>query len=223
MRAPAYRSSSEKTERGVIFLPSTHPHPKPAKRISVAGFPVEFGLTFLAGYFPGVLYGRIGGGPIGTQLAEYYTDPLHFYVWSDTFLNQIAAAFLQLLFLTFCAFSVFGAAFLVLFFLAKGAFLGLCAVSTLTLGGGTALVLYWFCVCLPNLLMLFLYLWLSGYAVQLSHHLFQSVFGRGAPRGQLEASRRRFLVRCGVALLISGLFGLLCSGFVSGIVRLTTA
>lgn len=222
MRAPAYRPSPGKVEKEVLRLPARQPRPRLAKRIPVTGFPFAFGLFFLAGYFPGVLYGRVRAGFLGEQLAEYYVNPLHFTVWSDTFLNQIATAFLQLLFLAFCGFSVFGTAFLVLFFLMKGAFLGLCAVSTLTLGGGSALVLYWFCVCLPNLLMLFLYLWLSGYAVRLSHHLFQSVFGRGAPRGQLEASRRRLLVRCGVALLISCLFSFLCSGFVSGVVRLTT-
>lgn len=182
--------------------------------------PFLYGLVFLLGYFPGILYGRLSTSEFGSQLAEYYLDPHHFSVWSDCFSNQMAASFLQLLFLIFCGFSVFGAGLLVLFFLMKGAFLGLCAVNVLALGGGGALAFYWFCSCLPNLLSLLIYLWLSNYATWLSRYLFQGVFSGGAPRGQLEASRRRFLIRCGSAFLLLCLFGLFYSGLTIWVVSL---
>lgn len=220
MRAASCRPRPGKRVRERVCLPCAQPSVPRLNKKPFSGISFLYSVAFLLGYFPGIFYGRLGNGDIGAQLAEYYLEPLHFSVWSDTFFNQISAAFLQLLFIVFCGFSAFGVGLLALFFLIKGAFLGLCAVNVLALGGSRGLVFYWLCVCLPSLLQLLVLLWLAGYAARPSIGLFQNAFCGGAPRGQLEASRRRFLVRCGTSLLFFFLFCILCSGLISGAVRL---
>lgn len=214
------RAVSCRPRPGKSILPHARPYAKKLPGTAFSAISFLFGFIFLAGYLPGIFCANAGTNSIGTQLAEYYLDPLDFTVWSDACVNQMAASFLQLLFILLCGVSAFGIGFLVIFFFIKGAFLGFCAVNVLTLGGGSALAFYWLCVCLPNVLLLFLCLWLAGYAARLSIHLFQSVFGGGAPRGQLESARRRLLVRAGIALLSSCLLCFLCSGFTSCIARL---
>jgi len=171
-----------------------------------------YAILFLLGYIPGILLGRTGQSTVGQQLAGYYMELSNFTLWSDTLADQAAAAFLQLLIVVLCGFSVFGFGFLAVFFLGKGAFLGFCAANILAIGGTKSLFLYWLCSCLFNLLLLFLCLWLASHAAQLSRGLFQSAFLGGAPRGRLEADIRRLAVRSFAAVVLSGIFCILCSG-----------
>lgn len=175
--------------------------------------------AFLMGYLPGILAGRGGETVLGQQLASYYMDYGRYSSWPFTFANQMASSFVQLFLLTLCGLSVVGTGALVLFFAAKGIFMGFCAANLVALGGGRALLVYWAISCLPNIVLLFLELWLAGYAAQLSRGLFQSVFLGGAPRGLLEAAVRRVGVRFCIALLASGIFQALCSGISVLVVR----
>lgn len=189
-------------------------HPGTVMRPTRAGqsLAVPYATLFLLGYIPGILLGRNGQNAVGQQLAAYYMDLSNFALWPHTLADQAAAAFLQLLVVVLCGFSVFGFGFLAVFFLGKGAFLGFCAANVLAQGGAKSLLLYWLCSCLSNLLLLFLCLWLSIHAAQMSRRLFQSVFLGGAPRGRLEADIRRLAVRSFVAVVLSGIFCVLCSG-----------
>lgn len=172
-----------------------------------------FALLFLIGYVPGIFAGHFDrtGSEIGNFLAGYYTDFSRITSWSSLFTSQIAATFLQIMFMLLCGFSALGVGFLAIFFLSRGVFLGFCAANVLTQGGVTALGQYWITTCLFNILLLFVLLWLAGYAVQLSHGLFQSVFLGGAPRGKLHTSAKRLALRCGMGMMLSVLFSFLCS------------
>lgn len=219
MRAVSYRSGSRRPRGSSITLPHHRLTNNPFKSPPLSLVSIVCGACFLAGYLPGIFLGRTGAGVLGEQLAAYYLNPAQFASWLDVFSNEMAAAFLQLLFLVFCGFSVAGTFLLVLFFLGKGAFLGFCAVYVLARGGGSALAFYWLCVCLPNILLLFIYLWLAGYASELSISLFQTVFGSGAPHGRVEAAVRRLLVRSCVSLIASCLLSIFCSGFIAFLSR----
>lgn len=175
--------------------------------------------AFLLGYLPGILAGRGSQTVLGQQLADYYMESGRFSAWGPVFANQMTVSFVQLLLIALCGLSVIGTGLLVTLFGAKGAFMGFCAANVVASGGGGALAAYWVNSCLPNLSLLFLGLWLAGYAAQLSHSLFQSVFLGGAPRGQLEAAARRMGVRYCVALLASGVFNALCSGISVLVIR----
>lgn len=156
---------------------------------------------------------------LGQQLADYYMASGRFSMWGTAFANQMASSFVQLFLIAMCGLSAIGMALLIVLFGAKGVFMGFCAANVVAYGGGSALAVYWVNSCLPNLSLLFLTLWLAGYAAQLSHGLFQSVFLGGAPRGQLEAAARRMGVRCCIALLASGVFNALCSGISVLVIR----
>lgn len=201
-KAPVWRRKQEKRLRPA----------RSSERVYSMGPVLLCAAAFLVGYLPGILAGRGGETVLGQQLADYYMDTGHFSSWSSAFANQMASSFVQLFLLTLCGFSALGTGALVLFFAAKGIFMGFCAANLVALGGGRALLIYWTLSCLPNIVLLFWELWLAGYAAQLSHGLFQSIFLGGAPRGQLEAAARRMGVRCCVALLASGIFHALCSG-----------
>ena len=150
---------------------------------------------------------------LGQQLAAYYGQAEQFSAWGPLCLDQLAAAFLQLFFVLLCGFFAAGPVLLGLFFAAKGLFWGFCAANILQQNGAAGLLRYWVWAYLPALCLFFLCLWLAGYAVQLSGGLFQSVFGGGAPRGQLHAAARRLGVRFGVALLCAGLLSVVLSAF----------
>lgn len=220
MRAASYRAGSRRPGGSGISLPRHHLAGRPLKEMSFTFIPAVCGVCFLVGYLPGIFLGRTGAGILGEQLAAYYSNPVQFTSWLDVCFNEIAAAFLQLLFLVFCGFSVAGTGLLIVFFLGKGAFLGYCAVHVLARGGGSALAFYWLCICLPNILLLFFYLWLAGYAAELSISLFQTVFGAGAPHGRVEAAVRRLLVRSCVSLIAACLLSIFCSGFTVFLARL---
>lgn len=214
MRATSYRTGRRRSGVGnSMSLPHHHLLNRPLRTPPFSFISAACGVCFLVGYLPGIVLGRTGAGVLGEQLAAYYLDPAHFTSWLDVCLNQTAATFLQLLFLVVCGFSVLGAGILPFFFLGKGAFLGFCAVYVLARGGGSALAFYWLCICLPNVLLLFFYLWLAGYAAEMSIRLFQTVFGPGAPRGRVEAATRRLLVRSCVSLASSCVLSVLCGGF----------
>lgn len=206
--------------RGVPALRRPPQQPAAPRTGANAGVFAGYTAAFLAGYLPGILAGRGGQSTLGQQLAAYYADTSHFSVWTQAFSGLMAGAFLQLVTVVLCGFCVFGSAFLVLIFAARGAFLGFCAANVMACGGSRALALYWLLDCLPGLAVLFAALWLACHAVPLSAGLFQSVFLGGAPRGQLSAAARRLLVRSGAALLLCGLFSVLCAGldvFVTGL------
>lgn len=190
------------------------------KGVSGLESPILYAVLFLVGYVPSAFYGRVLESELGKQLASYYMNSSQLTAWPSSFLNQLAASVLQLLFTFLCGFSAFGVGALILFFIFKGAFLGFCAVNVLTFGGVKPLVAYWSCVCLPSIFLLLLNLWLAGYSAQLSHNLFQSVFCGGAPRGRLEASARRLVVRTLVSIPISCLISILGSGIAILVVRL---
>lgn len=185
----------------------------------LTGAYILFAILFLLGYVPGIVLGRLDSNTLGSVLASYYSDLSCLVSGPSLFLAQISAAFLQLLFVTLCGFSAFGTGGLTVFFLARGAFLGYCASNLFVQEGFDAFWGYWRVTCLPNLTTLFLCLWLSGYAVQISRNLFQSAFLGGAPRGQMSANARRFGVRCALAVLLSIAFSIVFCGMVSLIFR----
>ena len=190
-----------------------------SERIQRMGPVLLCAAAFLLGYLPGIFAGRGGQTVLGQQLANYYMESERFSVWGTSFFNQMASSFVQLFLVALCGLSVLGTGLLITFFGAKGIFMGFCAANVVAAGGGGALAAYWVNSCLPNLSLLFLALWLAGFASQLSHRLFQSVFLGGAPRGQLEAAARRMGVRCCVAFFASGIFNALCSGLSVVLIR----
>lgn len=198
------------------------PGRKPAlRKIPVmSATPILFLTAFLLGYLPGIAAGRNGESVLGQQLAVYYTEQSHFSVWQELFASQMAATFLQLLFVLLCGFSAFGTIALFLFFSGKGLFLGFCAANVLALQGSRALGVYWGSTCLPDLVFLFVAIWLSTYATAVSRGLFQSAFCGGAPRGQLAGNARKLVFHFGVALLLSAIFRAFCSGVVIFFFRL---
>lgn len=176
--------------------------------------------VFLLGYLPGILAGQSGTSVIGQQIAAYYTDVARLSHWSELFSSQAAAFFLQLFSVWLFGFTAFGPGLLLLLFAGKGLFLGFCASQVLCIGGTKKLIVYWISSCLPNVLLLFILLWLAGYAVHMSHGLFQSIFLGGAPRGQLPGNARRLTVRFLLCLPFSVLICGLCSLFVILFIRL---
>lgn len=218
MRAARRLARSFTFRRKDIRMPQLRPTARRGKVRALTGSSILYGVLFLIGYVPGIVTGRISGS-LGELLANYYAEfPLD-GSWLSIFLNQISTNFLQILFVGLCGFSVFGIGFLSLLFLGRGAFLGFCASAVLYQQGLAAFGRYWGTTCFPGLITLFIGLWLSDYAVQLSRGLFQSVFLGGAPRGQLIANARRLGIWCCVALLLSLLLCLLCSGFTLFLVR----
>lgn len=190
-----------------------------SERIQRMGPVLLCAAAFLLGYLPGIFAGRGGQTVLGQQLANYYMESERFSAWGTSFFNQMASSFAQLFLVALCGLSVLGTGLLITFFGAKGIFMGFCAANVVAAGGGGALAAYWANSCLSNLSLLFLALWLAGFASQLSHRLFQSVFWGGAPRGQLEAAARRMGVRCCVAFFASGIFNALCSGLSVVLIR----
>lgn len=198
--------------RSALGLPHQRLAGAHAKGVPGLENPILYAVLFLVGYVPSVFYGRVLENDLAKQLASYYMNSSQLTTWPSSFLNQLAASVLQLLFTFLCGFSAFGVGFLILYFIFKGAFLGFCAVSVLTFGGVKPLVAYWSCVCLPSIFLLLLNLWLAGYAAQLSQNLLRGVFFGGAPRGRLEACARRLAVRTLVSVPISCLISILGGG-----------
>lgn len=174
--------------------------------------PWGFAAAFLLGYLPGILAGRAGRLPLGSELAAYYMDGQRFASFGPVLASLFGTAFLQLTLTMLCGFSAIGMPALALLFLLRGAFLGLGASSVFVQGGAKALVIHWLLSFLPELTLLLLALWLSGYAAQLAGGLFREVFGGGAARNALFAAARRVLVRYFVVLLASGVICLLGAG-----------
>lgn len=182
--------------------------------------PILFLTAFLLGYLPGIAAGCSGQSVLGQQLAVYYTEQVRLSTWKELFMSQMAATFLQLLFVLLCGFSAFGVIVLFLFFAGKGLFLGFCAVNVLALQGARALGVYWGSTCLPDLFFLFASIWMATNATAVSLGLFQSAFCGGAPRGRLAGSTRKLLFCFGVALSLSVVFRAVCSGIVVFFFRL---
>lgn len=221
MRAAASYSRTRNIARG-RRLPAHKPHGgvhTVRESNYVHGPVLVCAAVFLFGYLPGIFLGRSGTTLLGQQLAMFYTDHSHLTTWGNLWVSQSAAFFLQLFFVWLCGFTAFGFGLLLLFFTVKGLFLGFCSANILTSGGTNALFLYWFSGCLPQVLLLLLLLWLTGYALSLSHGLFQSIFLGGAPRGQLIGNARRLTVRFLLCVPASWLIGLLCSGLTVALVR----
>lgn len=187
--------------------------------VSVHGTVFGCAAVFLVGYLPGILLGRNGTTTLGQQLSTFYTAQDRLMVWSDLFISQSAAFFLQLLSVWLCGFTAFGFGLLLLLFAGKGLFLGFCSANILTLEGTNALCLYWISDCLPQVMLLLLLLWLAGHATALSHGVFQSIFLGGAPRGQLIGNARRLTIRFLLCIPMSWFIGLLCSGLSVFLVR----
>lgn len=179
---------------------------------AVSGMVFLCALFFILGYLPGIFVGQGGKSELGQQLATYYTGSAKDISWGTSFYSQMLSAFLQHFSVLLCGFSPFGMVLLFLLFLAKGSFLGFCAANVLAVGGVKSLVVYWLLWCLPSLVILFLSLWLAGYAIPVSRGLFQSAFQGGAPRGQLNAAVRRLAVRFLTAMFFSCLFSAVFSG-----------
>lgn len=177
-------------------------------------------IVFLLGYFPGILAGRKWKGELAQQLFAYYVDETNFSSWSRIFSAQMGACFLQLVLVWLCGFCVFGAVVLLLLFSAKGFFLGFCSSGVLIYGGGASFGRYWLTGCFPNIMFLFVALWLSGYAFALNRGLFQSTFLGGAPRGRLAGDARRLTIRFLLCVPLSCLISGLCSGMVLFVSRI---
>lgn len=167
---------------------------------------------FLAGYTGGILICRPAVPKIGSLLAEFYVDPTHFASFSDVFLSGAAALFLQSAVLILCGSSIAGMAVLSLFFLGKGALMGICAAAVYATQGLRGLVVYWLLTCLNDVTQLLLLLWLAQSACDLSLSLFRCLMDGGAVRGALKARAQMLLYRCGMVLVA----GAVCTAFGAG-------
>lgn len=174
--------------------------------------PWGFAAAFLLGYLPGILAGRTGALPLGGELAAYYMDGLRYARFAPVLASLLGTAFLQLTCTALCGFSAIGLPALALLFLLRGGFLGLGAASVFVQGGAKALVIHWLLSFLPDLALLLLALWLSGYAARLAGGIFRDVFCGGAARNALFAAARRLLTRYLVSLLGSALVCLIGAG-----------
>lgn len=174
--------------------------------------PWGFAVAFLLGYLPGILAGRAGLLPLGSELAAYYMDGQRFAAFGTVLAALYSAAFLQITFTMLCGFSALGMPFLAMLFLVRGAFLGLGASSVFAQGGARALVVHWLLTFLPELTLLLLTLWLSGYAAQAAGGLFKDTFGGGTARNALAAAARRLLIRYVIGLAVSFFLCLLGAG-----------
>lgn len=169
-------------------------------------------MLFLVGYAGGVLLCRTSVPSIGTLFAEYYTDPAQFSAFPEVFFSGAAALFLQCCMIVLCGSSVAGVALLYLFFLGKGAMLGICAAAIYVMQGLRGLVVYWLLTCLTDVAQLLLLLWLAKAACDLSMSLLRSLMDGGSVRGALKARAQMLLYRSGMALVT----GAVCTAFGAG-------
>lgn len=161
-----------------------------------------FTAAFLLGYLPGIVVGRSGTTALGAELAAYYSDSQRFSGFGAAFAGLFAGAFVQLSITMLCGFFALGIPFLAFFFALRGSFLGLGAASVFAAQGAKALVVHWLLDLLPELFLLLLTLWLSGYAANLSGQLFRAVFLGGTARSMMAGGTRRLITRYLIALLL---------------------
>lgn len=173
-----------------------------------------FGVLFFAGYLGGVLKGRTGQSDLGEQLADYYRTAEHFSAFMPLFLDLFGSALLQAVLVLACGFSALGTGFLGLYFIARGAVLGLCAACVFVQGGTKALVVHWMLTCLPDLSIFLVMLWLAVQASRCAGGVFRVLLGGGAHLRQTP-SVRRLVLRFFVALLLCAVFCLI--GSASGV------
>lgn len=166
---------------------------------------VILAVLFLVGYTGGVLLCRTSVPSIGTLLAEYYTDPAHFSAFPQVFFSGVAALFLQCCTIVLCGSSIAGVALLCLFFLGKGALLGICSTAIYVMQGLRGLVVYWLLTCLTDVAQLLLLLWLAKAAYDLSMSLFRTLMDGGSVRGALKARAQMLVYRSGM-ILVTGTF-----------------
>ncbi|MGN0983611.1 MAG: hypothetical protein ACI4OI_02115 [Gemmiger sp.] len=181
--------------RRASALPLRHPS---------SGIGAAWGFTaaFLLGYLPGIVAGRSGSTALGGELAAFYLDGQRFSGFGTAFAGLFAGAFVQLSVTMLCGFFALGVPFLAFFFALRGSFLGLGAASVFAVQGAKALVVHWLLNLLPELFLLLMALWLSGYAANVSSQLFRAAFLGGAARGAMSGGVRRLLTRYLIALLL---------------------
>ena len=103
---------------------------------------VWLGAAFLAGYLPGIWLGRDGATALGQQLAVWYTESPESTAFAAAFGARFAVGALQLCAVLLCGFCIWGVGLLVLFFAARGGFLGFCAASVAAADGAAGLPRY---------------------------------------------------------------------------------
>lgn len=161
-----------------------------------------FGALFLVGYLGGVLKGRTGQSELGNQLAAYYQTAENFSAFVPLFLDLLGSAFLQATLVLACGFSAVGSGFLCLYFVARGAVMGLCAASVFVQGGTKALVVHWMLTCLPDLSVFLIMLWLAAQAQRCAGEMLRLLLGNGSHLRQTPQVRK-LLLRFATALFLS--------------------
>lgn len=174
-----------------------------------------FGGMFFAGYLGGILKGKLGDSSFAEMLASYYRDPQNFTSVTTLFADQYSGVFLQAVLVLACGFSAVGSGFLGLYFVARGAILGLCAAEVYMQGGTRALVVHWLLTCLPDLGVFLVMLWLAIQANRCALGIFTGVLGSGSHLRRTPPLRQ-LLLRFVFALLIGA--GICILGAASGIV-----
>ena len=168
------------------------------------GSKMWFGAAFLAGYLPGIWFGRNGTSALGQQLAAYYAKSPESTTFAASFGGEFAVNFLQLSAVCLCGFCVWGIGLLVLLFAVRGMFLGFGAASAAAVNGVQGVVRYRTLTAFSDITTLLLCLWLAGWAAQLATELFRAV--RGRPAREMTGTMRRVLVRYVASLGLSVIF-----------------
>lgn len=177
-----------------------------------------FGALFLAGYLGGVLKGRTGQSELGNQLALYYQTAEHFSAFIPLFLDLFGSAFLQATLVLACGFSAVGSGFLCLYFVARGAVMGLCAASVFVQGGTKGLVVHWMLTCLPDLSVFLVMLWLATQAHRCAGEMLRGLLGNSSHLRQTPPVRNllfRFMTAlflCAAFCIVGAASGVLFAG-----------
>lgn len=210
---------------GLFHIPSGHA-PKPVTssgraessrpKFTSQNIGVLFGALFFAGYLAGIFKGRIGDSAFGTLLAAHYMDGSHYTSFAALFLDLFSGAFLQAILLFLCGFSAVGSLFLSLYFLARGAVLGLCAAGVYVQGGPRSLVIHWLLTCLPDLGIFLVMLWLSVQANRCACILFRAMLCSGGGHLRRSSEVHQLVIRFLVALFLSA--GCCLLGSASGVI-----
>lgn len=174
-----------------------------------------FGGLFFVGYLGGILQGRLGNSVFAQALASYYRDPQNFTAFTSLFADQFSGAFLQAVLVLACGFSAVGSGFLGLYFVARGAILGLCAAQVYMQGGTRALVVHWLLTCLPDLGVFLVMLWLAIQANRCALGIFTGMVGHGGRIRRIPPIRQ-LLLRFVSALFLCA--GICILGSASGVV-----
>lgn len=162
---------------------------------------VWLGAAFLAGYLPGIWLGRDGATALGQQLAAWYTESPESTAFAAAFGTRFAVGALQLCAVLLCGFCIWGVGLLVLFFAARGGFLGFCAASVAAADGAAGLLRYRCDTAVSDVAMLLLCLWLAGWSAQLAAQLFCAARGRATR--ETPGTVRRLLSRFAAAIVLS--------------------